>query len=35
MHSLARNHGLVDGNKRLAWSATHATVCSTVATFIM
>jgi death on curing protein len=24
MHSLARNHPLVDGNKRLAWSATHA-----------
>jgi death on curing protein len=21
MHSLARNHGLVDGNKRLAWTA--------------
>ena len=35
MHSLARNHGLVDGNKRLAWSATRAFVCSTVATFIM
>jgi death-on-curing protein len=24
MHSLARNHPLVDGNKRLAWSATRA-----------
>lgn len=24
MHSLARNHALVDGNKRLAWSATRA-----------
>jgi death-on-curing protein len=23
MHSLARNHALVDGNKRLAWSATR------------
>lgn len=23
MHSLARNHSLVDGNKRLAWSATR------------
>ncbi|MGI4894643.1 MAG: type II toxin-antitoxin system death-on-curing family toxin [Janthinobacterium lividum] len=23
MHSLARNHPLVDGNKRLAWSATR------------
>lgn len=23
MHSLARNHALVDGNKRLAWAATH------------
>ena len=23
MHSLARNHCLVDGNKRLAWSATR------------
>jgi death-on-curing protein len=23
MHSLARNHGLVDGNKRLAWAATR------------
>lgn len=22
MHALARNHPLVDGNKRLAWSAT-------------
>lgn len=22
LHSLARNHGLVDGNKRLAWLAT-------------
>ena len=21
MHSLARNHGLIDGNKRLAWAA--------------
>ena len=26
MHSLARNHPLVDGNKRLAWSATRAFV---------
>jgi death-on-curing protein len=24
MHSLARNHPLVDGNKRLAWSAARA-----------
>jgi len=24
MHSLARNHCLIDGNKRLAWSATRA-----------
>jgi death-on-curing protein len=24
MHSLARNHPLLDGNKRLAWSATRA-----------
>ena len=24
MHSLARNHPLVDGNKRLAWSGTRA-----------
>ncbi|RYY13606.1 MAG: type II toxin-antitoxin system death-on-curing family toxin [Alphaproteobacteria bacterium] len=23
MHSLARNHPLLDGNKRLAWSATR------------
>lgn len=23
LHSLARNHALVDGNKRLAWLATH------------
>jgi death-on-curing protein len=23
LHSLARNHPLVDGNKRLAWSATR------------
>lgn len=23
MHSLARNHALVDGNKRLAWAATR------------
>jgi death-on-curing protein len=23
MHSLARNHALVDGNKRLAWSAAR------------
>lgn len=23
MHSLARNHSLVDGNKRLAWAATR------------
>lgn len=23
LHSLARNHGLVDGNKRLAWAATR------------
>jgi len=24
MHSIGRNHPLVDGNKRLAWSATRA-----------
>jgi death on curing protein len=24
LHSLARNHSLVDGNKRLAWLATYA-----------
>ncbi|MDQ3423204.1 MAG: type II toxin-antitoxin system death-on-curing family toxin [Actinomycetota bacterium] len=24
MHSLARNHALIDGNKRLAWAATRA-----------
>jgi death on curing protein len=24
MHAVARNHALVDGNKRLAWSATRA-----------
>ena len=24
LHSLARNHPLVDGNKRLAWAATRA-----------
>jgi death-on-curing protein len=24
MHSIARNHPLTDGNKRLAWSATRA-----------
>lgn len=24
MHSLARNHALVDGNKRLAWASTRA-----------
>lgn len=24
MHSIARNHALVDGNKRLAWAATRA-----------
>ena len=24
MHSLARNHPLVDGNERLAWLATYA-----------
>ena len=24
MHSLARNHALLDGNKRLAWAATRA-----------
>jgi death on curing protein len=24
LHSLARNHSLVDGNKRLAWAATRA-----------
>jgi death-on-curing protein len=23
LHSLVRNHGLVDGNKRLAWLATY------------
>jgi death-on-curing protein len=23
LHSLVRNHALVDGNKRLAWSATR------------
>ena len=23
MHSIARNHGLVDGNKRLAWAAAR------------
>jgi death-on-curing protein len=23
MHSVARNHALIDGNKRLAWSATR------------
>lgn len=23
MHSLARNHALIDGNERLAWSATR------------
>ena len=23
MHALARNHPLIDGNKRLAWSATR------------
>jgi death-on-curing protein len=23
MHAIARNHALVDGNKRLAWSATR------------
>jgi death on curing protein len=23
MHSLARNHALVDGNQRLAWAATR------------
>lgn len=23
IHSLARNHALIDGNKRLAWSATR------------
>jgi death-on-curing protein len=23
MHSIARNHALIDGNKRLAWSATR------------
>lgn len=26
MHSIARNHALVDGNKRLAWAATRS-VC--------
>jgi death on curing protein len=24
MHSIARNHALVDGNKRLAWAATRS-----------
>ncbi|MFM6940584.1 MAG: type II toxin-antitoxin system death-on-curing family toxin [Candidatus Planktophila sp.] len=24
MHSLARNHPLIDGNKRIAWAATRA-----------
>ena len=24
LHSLARNHPLIDGNKRIAWSATRA-----------
>jgi len=24
MHSLARNHALIDGNKRIAWAATRA-----------
>jgi death-on-curing protein len=24
MHSLARNHALVDGNKRISWAATRA-----------
>jgi death on curing protein len=24
MHSVARNHALVDGNKRLAWAATRS-----------
>ena len=24
MHAIARNHALVDGNKRLAWAATRA-----------
>ena len=23
MHSIARNHALIDGNERLAWSATR------------
>jgi death on curing protein len=32
MHSVARNHALVDGNKRLAWSATACFLCSTVET---
>lgn len=32
MHSPARNHTLVDGNKRLAWSVTRAFCCSTDAT---
>ena len=32
LHSIARNHALVDGNKRLAWSATAPSVCSTGAT---
>ncbi len=26
MHSIARNHALVDGNERLAWSATRVFV---------
>lgn len=26
LHSLVRNHALIDGNKRLAWSATRV-VC--------
>ena len=29
LHSLARNHALVDGNKRLAWAAA---ACSSVST---
>lgn len=24
LHSIARNHALIDGNKRLAWAATDA-----------
>lgn len=24
MHSLARNHPLIDGNERIAWAATRA-----------